>query len=447
MTITVEKHPNCTASVRVEVPGEDRRLARERILKNYVQHAALPGFRKGKAPRTVVEKKYGAEIDRELTDRLVNDGLEAAVKQENLRVLNVTQFVPAEDNSDTRYAFSLKVVLAPEVPLPDYKGLEITVPKIEVTDEAVEQVLQGQRERMADLRPVERAVQKGDFLTMNYSATLDGQPVKDLIPESQAYIAENTGYLVKADDASFLPGFCEQLIGMNAGESKEVKVTMPEEGADEAIAGKEVTYSVTVSEIKEAILPELNDEFAAQMVPGKTLDEVRGIIRESLTAQAEQKDLEQKRIAAMIALRNRIEFELPETVVDNATRTRVNQLVRMNLDRGITEDVIIENEKDIVEAASEQAKVDVKDEYILLEVVKQENLSVTQEDMVRRISHIAYTSRTTPDKVVKTLKKNDGLRNVSHSILLGKALDVLVQHAVVTYDGTASPAEPATETA
>jgi trigger factor len=107
----------------------------------------------------------------------------------------------------------------------------------------------------------------------------------------------------------------------------------------------------------------------------------------------------------------------------------------MNLERGITQDILQENETDIINAAGEQAKVDVKDEFILMEIVAKEELSVTQEDMVRRIGHIAYTSQTSPDQVVKTLKKNDGLSNLRHSILLGKALDVLVEHANVTYAG------------
>ncbi|HWB06480.1 MAG TPA: trigger factor [Verrucomicrobiales bacterium] len=441
MNITVEKLPNCMASVRVEVPGDTRKAEREKIVKNYTQHAALPGFRKGKAPRTVVERKFASEIDREVTDRLLNEGLDAAVKKENLKVLSVGNFKPAEDNDESRYAFSLEVVLAPDVTLPDYKGLSITVPKREVTDETVEKTIQTQRERMADLVEVDRPVQMGDFISMDYTATVDGEPVKDKLPEAQAFIADNKGYMVKVDEGSFLPKFCAQLVGMNKGETREVKAEIAEENVHEAIAGKELTYTVTVTEIKEPVLAELNDEFAAKLVPGKTLEEVRGIIRENLTATTQQKDLEQKRIAAMVALRDKVEFELPGNVVFNATQRRVNQLVKMNLDRGITQDMIVENEQDIINAANEQAKVDVKDEYILMEIVNKENLTVTQDDMVRRISYIAYTSQTTPDKVVKTLKKNDGLDNLRHSILLGKALDVLVEHANITYEGTAAPDE------
>jgi trigger factor len=439
MNITVEKLPNCMASLRIEMPGEARKAQREKILKAYIQNAALPGFRKGKAPRSVVEKKFSSEIDREVTERLMNEGLDAAVKQENLRVLSVSGYDPSGDSDESKHAFTLSVVLAPEVTISDeYKGLSITVPKREVTDEMVVQALERQREQVANLVAVDRAVKLGDFLTIDYKATVDGQPMKDLLPEAQSFIAENSSYMVKAEEASFLPGFCKQLEGMAKGETREVKVTMPEENLDESIAGKEAVYTVTLHELKEAELPELNDEFAARIVPGKTLEELRGLIRESMEAQLQQKDLEQKRIAAMVALRDRLNFDLPEHVVRSATNRRVSQLVQMNLERGVTQDILMESEQDIIDAASEQAKVDVKDEFILMEVVAKENITVTQDDMVRRISHIAYTSRSTPDKVVKTLKKNDGINNLRHSILLGKALDVLVQHANVNYEGTAS---------
>lgn len=446
MNITVEKLPNCMASVRIEMPGDTRKAAREKVLRNYIQQAALPGFRKGKAPRSVVERKFGAAIDREVADQLFNEGLNAAVEQENLKVLSVTDYDPAADNDDSKYVFSLKVVLAPEVTLPDYKGLSITVPKREVTDAMIETALQRQREQMANLLPVERAVQMGDFITIDYRATLDGAPVKALLPEAQAFIAENSSYMVKADEGSFLPGFCSQLVGMNAGETRAVNITFPADGGHEAIAGREIIYTVTLNEVKEAELPELNDDLAGRIAAGKTLEEVRSIIRENMEAQVKQKDLEQMRIAAMIALRGKVDFELPGNVVHNATQRRVNQLVQMNLERGISQDALQENEADIINAAGEQAKVDVKDEYILMEIVANEDLSVTQEDMVRRIDHIAYTAQTTPDKVVKTLKKNDGLGNLRHSILLGKALDVLVQHANITYGGTAGDEEEHSET-
>lgn len=445
MNITVEKLPNCMASLRVQVPAEKQTAARNAILANYTRNAAIPGFRKGKVPRSVIEKRFKEEIEKEVTDQVVNESLREAIKQENLNVLNVADFQPG-DTVDGQFNYTVRVFLAPEFELPEYKGLSITVPKLEVTEAQIDQVLQRQREQMAILKPAAegKAAAQGDFVTVDYTATLDGQPLTEILPEAEHFIAANTGFLLKLADDNFVPGFCGQLEGIKTGESREVKVTMPaDDNINELIAGKEVVFTVTAGPIQEAELPELNDEFAARLAEGKTLEALRGLIRENSEAQAKQKDLENKRIAAMEALRGKIDFDLPENVVNNAAQRRVNELVKMNLDRGLTQDMLVENESAILEAAGNQAKVDVKDEFLLMEIVKKENLQVNQQDMISRIGAIAYQARTTPQKVIKSLQKNNGLENVQHSIILAKALDVLVQHATVEYkaDGAAADAQ------
>ena len=439
MNITVEKLPNCMASLSVQVPAEKQTAARNAILANYTRNAAIPGFRKGKVPRSVIEKRFKDEIDKEVNDQVVNESLREAIQQEKLNVLNVADFKPGE-TTDGQFNFTVKVFLAPEFELPDYKGLIITVPKLEVTEEQIDGVLQKQREQMATLKPAAegKTAARGDFVSIDYTATLDGTALTEILPEAEHFIAANTGFLLKLADDNFVPGFCVQIEGIVTGETREVKVTMPEEGVNELVAGKEVVFSVTAGLIQEAELPELNDDLADRLAEGKTLEELRVLIRENSEVQAKQKDLENKRIAAMEALRDKIEFDLPENVVNNAAQRRVNELVKMNLERGLTQDMLVENESAIIEAAGNQAKVDVKDEFLLMEIVKKENLQVTQQDMVSRIGSIAYQARTTPQKVVKSLQKNDGMQNVQHSVILAKALDVLVQHAVVEYK-TAGP--------
>lgn len=441
MNITVEKLPNCKASVRVQVPQEKRSAARDAIVKSYMKYAALPGFRKGKAPRNVVERKFKDEIEKEVTDQIVNEGLREAVEREKLNVISVANFKPEDAAENGDYQFTLELVLAPEFELPEYKGLTIKVPNTEVTDQTVEDELQRMRERLAELQTVEgRGAKEGDFIVADYSGSLDGKPLKEVLPAAESFIAENHDFLLKLDKGNFVPGFTEQLEGAAAGETREVKVTMPEQDVNEAVAGKEVVYTVTVKEVKEAKLPELNDEFAGKLLEGKTLEELRKLIRESSEAQAKQKDLENKRVAAMQALREKVEFDLPENVVNSAAQRRANELVRMNLERGLTREMINENSEAIIQAASEQAKIDVKDEFLLMEVVKKENLQVTREDLVSRVSAIAYRARVSPDKVVKDLQKNNGagMENVKHSILLAKALDVLVENATVEYETAAA---------
>ena len=434
MNITVQKLPNCMASLSVTIPAEKHAAARNAIFANYSKNAAIPGFRKGKVPRTVIEKRFGAEIEKEVTDKVVNESLREAIKQENLNVLNVADFQPG-GMTDGNVNFTVRLFLAPEFELPNYKGLTITVPKVEVTDKNIEDVLQEQREQRATLKPAPegKAAETGDFISIDYTGSLDGTPLTEILPEADHFIATNSGFLLKLSDDNFVPGFCQQLLGMRTGDTRVATVTMPEEGINELIAGKSIVFSVSAGEIQEAELPELDDDFAASLAEGKTLAELRDIIRENSEIQARQKDLQNKRVAAMEALRDKIEFDLPENIVTNAAQLRVNELVKMNMDRGLTQDMLVENETAILEAANNQAKVDVKDEYLLMEVIKKENLEVTQEDMVSRIGDIALQSRTSPKNVLKSLQKNDGLQNLQHSVILAKALDVLVNHAIVKY--------------
>ncbi len=434
MNITVQKLPNCMASLSVTIPAEKHAAARNAIFANYSKNAAIPGFRKGKVPRTVIEKRFGAEIEKEVTDKVVNESLREAIKQENLNVLNVADFQPG-GMTDGNVNFTVRLFLAPEFELPNYKGLTITVPKVEVTDKNIEDVLQEQREQRATLKPAPegKAAETGDFISIDYTGSLDGTPLTEILPEADHFIATNSGFLLKLSDDNFVPGFCQQLLGMRTGDTRVATVTMPEEGINELIAGKSIVFSVSAGEIQEAELPELNDDFAASLADGKTLAELRDIIRENSEIQARQKDLQNKRVAAMEALRDKIEFDLPENIVTNAAQLRVNELVKMNMDRGLTQDMLVENETAILEAANNQAKVDVKDEYLLMEVIKKEHLEVTQEDMVSRIGDIALQSRTSPKNVLKSLQKNDGLKNLQHSVILAKALDVLVRHAIVKY--------------
>lgn len=182
MKITVEKLPDCTAQVRVEVPEATVKSTHDAILAGYARQAAIPGFRKGKVPRDVVKKRFREDIEREVADRLANEALTAAVKQENLRVITVSGFKP--ENATT---FTLSLVLAPEVALPEYKGLNIRVPSFEVTDEKVNAVLDRQRESLATLSDADRPVQLGDYLTIDYTASLGGSRLRNSCPSPSIF--------------------------------------------------------------------------------------------------------------------------------------------------------------------------------------------------------------------------------------------------------------------
>jgi trigger factor len=438
MKVTVDKQPNCKAILTIEVPAEKVSQARNQVTELYAKSASVPGFRPGKAPRAIVAKRFASDIHSRAIQNLNEEVLRDAIANEKLDVLSIDE--AKMDEKDGAATCTFNVTLRPEVSLPDYKGLKIEIQKLDITEEFVDKIIRRQTEQFATQKDVtDRAAQLGDFCVIDYDGSVDGTPIKDLVKESESFLASNVGFLFKLDEKNFLPGFAEQLVGANVGDSRSVKVTVPEM-ANPAIAGKEAVYEVTVTSIKEQELPEVNDEFASRLLPGKNLEELRAFVRERVEADSESAQLNQKRANVLTALTGQSEFDLPKTLVDRATQRRINELVNTNLRQGITQDLIQENEASIIGAASSQASVDVKQEFLLLEIAKAENLKVSDEDWSAQVIQIAQQNKIAPQKVVKQLQKNNQINNLATGILLEKTVKFLIDHADITYK-TITPEE------
>jgi trigger factor len=398
---------------------------------SYAKNAKLPGFRPGKAPRAVVERKFAADIDSRSIEELGSISMREMSKQEGLEIISVD----TADNKalDNGTSFTFTVTLRPAVALPDYKGLKIEVQQLQITDEFITKIIDRQREQFATMKEVtDRPAQMGDFCVVDYTGEIDGTPMKDLVKESQSFLAENTGFLLKLNEENFLPGFTEQLVGVNAGETKSVTATLPAE-TSEAIAGKSATYQVKVSAIKEQELPEVNDEFAARLLPGKTLEELRAFVKERVQADAANSEFNQKRANVLTALSGETQFELPESLVQQAAQRRINELVNTNLRQGISQEILKENEEAIVGAASQQAEVDVRQEFMLLEIAKAEKIAVTNEEMGQQISYMAAQQKISGKNMVKELEKRDQMQSIRVGILLEKTVKFLIDNAEISY--------------
>jgi trigger factor len=431
MKVTVEKQPNCKASVRVEVPQEKIAQTRDTVTKSYVRQAKLPGFRPGKAPTAVVAKRFAGEIEARTLQDIADEAIRTASTNEKLNIITVDE-AKNDDSNEGGATFTFSVTLRPEVALPTYKGLAIEVQKLEITDEFIAKILDRQREQFATMNEVSRPAQAGDFCVINYVGKIDGTPIKELLPESESFIAENAEFLLKIDANNFLPGFTEQLIGAAEGDVREVTVTVPDT-ANAAIAGKTAVYSVTVQKVKEQELPELNDAFAARLLPEKNLEELRAFVRERVEADAANSEANQKRANVLQALNGISEFDLPKSLVDQAAQRRINELVNTNLRQGVTQDILKENEEAIIGAASQQAAVDVKQEFLLLEIAKAEEIKVTNEDVQQQLMLIAQQNNMAPQKVMKELQKKNQMQNLATGILLEKTVKFLVDHAEITF--------------
>ncbi len=433
MNIHVDKKANCEADLRIEVPADTVKSKRSAITNKYRTHAKLPGFRPGKAPAAVVEKKFGKEIGEELHDEMVREALSKAVDEHKLNVLGVKSVTDETFQDDGNFTFTAVVSLEPEIELPEYKGIHVKAPKVEVTDERIEKELESLRERFADYEDVEdRGLAMDDIGVLSYSATIDGQPIKEVEPKVTDFIAGRESHWIKMDEESFLPGFCGQLIDLKKGEKNEkVEITMPEDFPLESLRGKEVIYSVEVIEIKEQKLPEVDDEFANKLMEGKTLADIKSMISENLEDQMKQQRESMIVDQVIEHLGKLVEVDLPEEVVARETQRRVDEMVRRGQSQGMEADAIESQQQEIFAAAEAQAKAGVKSSFILEKIAAAEKIEATDDELFAQIAQQAQQEGTPIKKFVKQVQKEGRIGSLKHQIQIGKVIDFLKENVVI----------------
>lgn len=442
MNIVVEKQPKCVATLRVEIPAEKVQGQRDQIVRGFASKARVPGFRPGKAPKALVEKKFEKEITEELNERLFNEAFDEALKQENLKVLDFGIPENLTTAPDGGLSFVSKLTLAPEVQLPEYKGIKVTVPPIEVPDEDLQSQLQALRERFADFQNIEgRAAAMADFAVIDYSSTVEGKSTEEFLGKPAGYLSNREAYWVRLDEKAFLPGFAAQLVGLNIGDTKDVTVTLPEDFPVADLRGKEMVFSVSLKELKEALLPELDDELAAKLAPGKTMAEITEIIRENMQ-QERKRRIEDMKVNQIVAHFNSlVDFELPEELVTQETQSQADAMVRRGVQAGMSEDEIESQQTEIFASAGHQAISNLRTNFILQEIGRVEKITVTDAELVNHLARVAQSRKLSPKKFIKDMNRSGRLPSIRSSIGIGKAIDFLVQNAEVVESAEATLTE------
>ncbi|MCX8496999.1 MAG: trigger factor [Akkermansiaceae bacterium] len=432
MNIVVEKQPKCVATLRVEIPPEKVKATRDQIVKGYASKSRIQGFRPGKAPQSVVEKRFQREISEELNDALVNEAFDEALKQEKLHVLD---FGAPEDltiHPDGRITLVSKLTLAPEVTLPDYKGVSVTVPPTAVPDEDVEGQLLALQERFADFNAIEgRSAAMGDFAVIDYTSTVEGKPTEEFLGQSAGHLAGRDGFWVRLDEKAFLPGFAAKLVGMNVEESREIALTLPEDFQLSELAGKEIVLQTQVKELKEAILPALDDELAARLAPGKTIADIREIVRENMAEERNRKISDMKVNQIVAHINAQVDFELPDELINQETQNQADAMVKRGVQSGMTSEEIESQQGEIFASAGQQAITNLRTNFILQEIARIENIAVTDNELISHLAQIATQRGVAPKKFIKDMQRAGRIQNIRSSMAIGKTIDFLVEHANV----------------
>ena len=426
MKVEVETQPGSVSTLQIELAPEEVSKEWDAIANSFARFAKIPGYRPGKAPRAVIEKRFRKEIHDELTKKLVSRSYHDAVEEKQLRVVSLTNVEDVQFGDDKSMRFRATVVTAPEFELPEYKNIAVQLPDTKVSEAEVDAAFERLREQSADFVDVpERELQMEDFAVIDFEGAIEGRPISEYAPNASKNLHSGKKFWLHLAPENFLPRFCEQIAGMKRGETRSVQVEFPAEFPVTELAGKKADYAVTLNEIKQKVLPPIDDVFAARLVPGKTVVDLHHMIEHDLEHEKEHEVERAKEVQIVKFLHEHTAFDLPQPLLKNETRRALNELVHRNRERGVPDDILKDKEKELVGGAGSLAAHRLKTNFILSRIAEREKIDVSREELDARIREEAARYDISVDKMRKELQEHDGLNALAEQLLLGKTLDFL----------------------
>jgi trigger factor len=416
----------CKREIELEIPADNVQKAADKITRDIARVARIPGFRPGKAPATLVRRRFASDIEGEVVQSLVPEYLRKALDEKKILPVTDPQVDKVEFKEGEPLKFHAVFEVLPEFTLADYKNLEVQVDSVEVNDEQVNKAIEELRERASTFVPVEgRAIQDGDYAQIKLQGTPHGggDPVQ----------ADNILCHVGSEET--LASFTENLRGASVGETKQFEATYPEDYPDESLKGKTYTYKIEVEGIKEKKLPELNDEFAKDAAGEQsgvaTLDELRKKIRTDLDAAKEQSQKSQAREKVLEELIKRNEFPVPESLVEGQMDVRLERAVRTLAAQGVDPRAVNVDWVAMRRRQHDRAVDDVKAEIILDRIATEEKIEASEEDLEKEIAHLAEHSGESATALRARLTKQGALDRMKSKLRSDKTIDFLYRSARV----------------
>ena len=427
MKVAVTKKEHNITELVIELPVEEVAKAYDKAFKKLVQQVNIPGFRKGKAPRKMIEKRVGEDGMRsEAFDFIIPDAYRQAVAENNVEPVGRPEVTDVTLNEGEPCVFTVSVITKPEVVLGEYKGLSVAATATEVTDEEVDKQINALRERHAKMVVAEDAeLGQGDFALIDFDGTVDGKPFSG---------GQSKGYPLEIGSGSFIPGFEDQLIGAKAGEEREVKVTFPADYFVAELAGKEAVFVTKINDVKRKELPELNDDFAKEAGDADTFEEMKEKTKEKLVEAAKEKDESAFREAALKQAVANATIEIPDIMVEDQVDHMIQDLDFSLRQRGLELDKYLGYMSTDMAGLRERyrpgALEEVRSELTLEAIVKAENIAVSDEDYAEETQKMAKAYKMAEAELTKMLADKRHAEAVKDTILRRKAAQLIVDAAV-----------------
>lgn len=425
MSVQIEKLENSMAKLTIEASAEELEKALESAFQKNKNKINIPGFRKGKVPRQMIEKMYGPAIFYEdAANELIPQAYENALDECEEDIVSSPEIDVTQIEKGKPFIFTALVALKPEVKLGKYKGVKVDKADTEVTDDEVDAQINRERENNArNIEVTDRAVKDGDMTVIDFEGFVDGVAFEG---------GKGENYPLTIGSGAFIPGFEEQLVGAEIGKEVEVNVTFPEDYQAEDLQGKAAVFKCTVKEIKEKELPELDDEFASEVSEFETLAEYKADVKDKLTEKKVKEAKDAKEAAVIEAIVNDSEMEIPEPMLTTQQRQMVDEFAQRMQMQGLSMEQYFQftgaTYDKMIEQVKPQAERRIKSRLVLEAIVKAENIEASEEEYEEELKSMAEAYQMEVEKVKEMLPKKS-TEQIKQDIAVRKAAEFAVEHA------------------
>lgn len=426
MSLQVEKLEHNMAKLTVEVAAEDVEKALQAAYLKQRKQINIPGFRKGKVPRQMIEKMYGPEVFYdEAANNMIPDAYAKAYDESELDIVSQPKIEVVQMEKGKPFIFTAEVATKPEVTLGDYKGLKVDKVSTRVTQKEVDEEIEKERERNArTIEVTDRAVQDKDEVTLDFEGFVDGVAFEG---------GKGEDYPLTIGSGSFIPGFEEQLIGAEIDKEVEVNVTFPKEYHSEELAGKDATFKCTVHTIKAKELPELDDEFASEVSECETMDAYRAEVKKNIKERKERTGKEKKENQAVDQAIENAQMDIPEAMIEFQVRQMADDFARRIQQQGLTVEQYFQftgmTAEKMMEEMRPQAEKSIKTRLVLEAIVKAENIEVSDERVKEELTKMAEAYQMEVEKLKEFMGENEK-KQIKEDLAVQEAITLLVNESV-----------------
>ena len=425
MSVQVEKLEKNMAKLTIEVSAAEFEKALEDAFLKNKNKISVPGFRKGKVPRQMVEKMYGPEIFYEdAANALIPDAYSKALDECEEDIVSSPELDVTQIEKGKSFIFTATVALKPEVKLGKYKGVKVEAAEVTVTDEEVDAKIEKERENNArTIEVTDRPVKDGDMTVLDFEGFVDGVAFDG---------GKGENYPLTIGSGAFIPGFEEQLVGAEIGKEVEVNVTFPEDYQAEELKGKAAVFKCTIKEIKEKELPALDDEFASEVSEFDTLEEYKKDVKETLTIEKEKAARDAKEAAVIDAIIADSDMDIPEAMVTTQQKQMIDEFAQRMQMQGLSMEQYFQftgaTLDKMMEQVKPQAETRIKSRLVLEAVAAKEGIEATEEDYEEEIKTMAEVYQMEPDKIKEMLPEKS-VKGIKEDIAVKKAAEFVVNNA------------------